>query len=347
MTTPLIRAAARGDPPEFVRFLVGEGHDVNQKDEYGQDALMHAAFFGHLDVVEVLLACGADVNARNNRGCTALMAATQNGHGSVARLLVEHGADVNAIDEFGFTPLMIAASRGDAVLAEFLVGRGADVNRLSPYGTALDMARAKGHNRVVEVLQRVGAWGKEDLFEAAKTGRLDLLTSMVEQGFGVDTKNDSGETPLMWAALFGKIDVVRYLLDKGAQVDERSNTGWTALMCAVAGDELEVAQLLLARGADPNVSIRDWEAFVLMAPQAIETLYSQGPEALINGSSAVVSEHCGVTPLMKAAELGNADMVKVLLDHGADPRAKTARGETAADFARQNGHGRIVEMLPG
>ncbi len=61
MAGVLIKAAARGESPNFIAYLIEEkGCDVNEKDENGCDALMYASFFGHFDVVETLLRYGAD-----------------------------------------------------------------------------------------------------------------------------------------------------------------------------------------------------------------------------------------------------------------------------------------------
>lgn len=348
MAGKLIRAAARGDPPGFIAYLIErEGCDVNERDENGYDALMLAAYFGHLDVVETLLRYGADVRARASNGTTALMAAVQNGHAGVARLLVEHGADVNAVDQAGLPPLMTAAWRGDAELVGFLIARGADVNFRNARGwTALGVARQKGHAEVAELLRRAGAVAEEDLFAAAKEGDLQRLASLLELGLDPNARDRSGATPLIWAALHGHLDVVRYLIDRGARVNEADACGWTALMSAVAMDRLEIAELLLAHGADPNTVCHDKWAAVVLDPELImnpESLRLWDPEALAGTGHPCVEEYR--TPLMKAAEEGNAAMVELLLRHGADPNARTPEGETAADLARRKGHGHIVRML--
>ena len=90
--------------------------DVNAKDEYGNTALMKAAYWGHTAIVELLLAVpGIDVNAKDQfDGTTALIkAAMGKGNIAVVELLLAAGADVNAKDDEGQTALITAAERGN------------------------------------------------------------------------------------------------------------------------------------------------------------------------------------------------------------------------------------------
>jgi ankyrin repeat protein len=87
----LIAAAVKGDNVEIAK-LLADGVNVNAKDEQGGTALAHAAWFGHLDTVNLLLEKGADVNAKKNDGATPLLLATWNKHPDVAEVLTKAGA---------------------------------------------------------------------------------------------------------------------------------------------------------------------------------------------------------------------------------------------------------------
>ncbi len=92
---PLLDATIKGDLDK-VKDLLGDGADVNEKDEYEWTALHLAAAYGHGEVVGWLLRSGADPNLRNTQGRSALMYAAAFGHSSIVSGLLNTGSDVNA-----------------------------------------------------------------------------------------------------------------------------------------------------------------------------------------------------------------------------------------------------------
>ncbi len=125
----------------------------------------------------------------------------------------------------------------------------------------------------------------------------------------------AGVTPLMYAALYGDTRAVSELLDQGANPNTKNDAGATALLWAV--DSSEATGILLERGAEPNVRSAD-----------------------------------GSTPLMiAAAQVGSAEAVKLLLDHGAKlggnvlGRAAPSGDETVMRLLI--GRGAEKERLPG
>lgn len=115
----LLQAAENVDA-DAVRALLAGGADVNERNSYGETALMSAAARGSLRIVDALLAAGADVNARRADGFTALIQAAFFGHRDVVSALIAGGADVNAADNLGMTAHDWARSRGCAEIARIL-----------------------------------------------------------------------------------------------------------------------------------------------------------------------------------------------------------------------------------
>lgn len=122
---------------------------------------------------------------------------------------------------------------------------------------------------------------------------------------------DPAENEFLAAAFRGRLETVKTLLDKGADPNSADDIGQTALMGAARNGHVETVSLLLAAGARVDVTLHatNWTALLL------------------------------------AAFYGQADVVKVLLDHGADPKAKDSEGKTAMAWAKVKKHDKVVAVL--
>lgn len=154
-------------------------------------------------------------------------------------------------------------------------------------------------------------WTAGDLRGAALSGDLQTVKDSIEQGISVDDTDELGRTALMFAAFNGHNEVIELLIENGAEVNLENEEGRTSLMFAASGPFSETVSLLLENSADVNRSdsVEEW------------------------------------TPLMYAAAEGNSEVVELLLEHGAKPAAEDSDGETAADFAENNGHKETVALL--
>jgi len=149
------------------------------------------------------------------------------------------------------------------------------------------------------------------LIDAALDGNTKQVHLALDGGADVNAAKDEDRTALMMAAFNGHGKIVELLLDSGARVDSRDVLGRTALMYSASGPYPETVRILLEHGADPNISDK--------------------------------SEH--FTALMFAAAEGQAEVVRTLLSHGASYETTDDDGETALDFARNNGHTEVVQLL--
>ena len=120
------------------------------------------------------------------------------------------------------------------------------------------------------------------LRNAAFTGKLPEVQSLVEQGADINAANEHGVTPLCCAALFGYQEIIGLLVEQGANVNTADENGYTPLHLAAWCGYLSVVQCLVANGALVNVVARD-----------------------------------GKMPLCLAAEKGELHVVRYLEDHGA------------------------------
>jgi ankyrin repeat protein len=125
----IIKAAKAGDLASLRALLASDDSLLGARDTDGSTALHCAAWKGHLEVVEHLLAAGSDVHAHNGNehwGTTALHAAAHANNGAIAKVLIDAGADVNATDPQGRTPLHHTTFHKAKAAAKVLVAHRAE-----------------------------------------------------------------------------------------------------------------------------------------------------------------------------------------------------------------------------
>jgi ankyrin repeat protein len=151
--TPLLGVSCRGHL-QIAQWLLGRNANTNLRDETnGWTPLHSAAFYGHVDVVRLLLQYKADSNSQDSGDQIPLHKAVQNGHVDVARLLLEYGADANAQDKHRFTSLHMASREGRLEVARLLLEHGADVDAEDVRGrTPLQVAPDYQRDEITKLL---------------------------------------------------------------------------------------------------------------------------------------------------------------------------------------------------
>ncbi|HEY7301706.1 MAG TPA: ankyrin repeat domain-containing protein [Xanthobacteraceae bacterium] len=305
-TSALASAVKAGDR-SAVQSLLDSHANVDVPDADGTTALMWAAYGSDVETLDLLLRAGADVKAANEYGTTALYAAAVGTDAAMTEKLLAAGADPNARLMSGETPLMQAARRGNLAIVRLLLAGGADPNAQEANAgqNALIWAISEHHAEVAAELVRHGADVNERskngftaISFAAQQGDTDSIRTLLEAGANVnDVAPKSGLTPLIIATAMGRAKAVTLLLDKGANPNVAAANGYTPLhLAAKRKGAVAIVSALLAHKADPNVR--------LVAKKPIET---------VNG---IVLN--GATPLALACDINNFDVVKALVDGGAD-----------------------------
>lgn len=222
--------------------------------------------------------------------------------------------------------------------------------------------------------------GMTPLMYAARAGRLNNVKALIDAKANVGAQATDGRTALMYAAMSEDAAITAALLDAGAGVDARDEQAVTALMLAAARGDVLSLDLILRRGANPD-SRNKWGDTALLyaartgnidkirlllnAVQGVDTLNQAGQSALwlifenetvqpdlvalLLGRGAKVNQADAmnrVTPLMRAAQSGNVECVKLLLAAGADPALKDAEGLTAREWAANRGDDRGRAVVP-
>lgn len=327
---PILHHAVSVGNAEMVELLISKGADVNLKGQFDRVALHYANKKG---MATILLMHGAIVDAPTNYGETPLHWAAQgvNGFGKQVDLiefsetLIANGADVNKKTGEGRsyrTPLSYAAEANNLPVARVLLAHGADVEG----GGSSPLSYAGSNGDFVEMAQ-----------------------FLVENGAKVNQPSPSGWYPLMTAAGRGNIKVVNYLLARGADPNAADRAGFTALYSAAGSDYgLATAAALLSHGAKPNA--RNMHGGTALHQAASQGAIKVIELLLANKADVNAGDNEGYTPLHGAVSYGKNDtrktVVEILLKSGASANAKTTRdGETPFHKAIDRGDVEIVKLL--
>ncbi|MBY0508284.1 MAG: ankyrin repeat domain-containing protein [Bryobacteraceae bacterium] len=258
---------------------------VSARDSAQSTALHHAAGFGTLAAVKLLLESGAEVNATNQRRSTALHWALPDE--AKVRLLVAHGAKLNALTSDGRSLVYQAASMANATpLLRYLLEQG----------VAADGKTANGGT---------------PLMVAARRADLSAMRALLEKNANVNAKNAAGGTALMAAAATGNPAAVRLLLEKGAAVNERTKRNETALADAATAGNEETVKLLLDAGAEVNVrDVRGYSPLLYAA--ASDTMPTGVVKMLLAKGADVEAKGDGETARQLAAKRGDSEVARLL-----------------------------------
>lgn len=295
--TPLGLASKNGHAA-IIEQLVEAGVDPNdptQAVNAGETPLMLAARSGQVDAVTLLLNVGADINVQETwNGQSALMWAAAEGHVPVVQTLIEHGADIGARSNSGATPLLFAARKGSMHAVRALLAAGSDVNEQRPDGaTSLLVALINGHEDLLDLLLEAGA---DPNVEGGST-RLTVQGMRAQpmplevRKLGYSEREGEGVSR---GNIFGKP------LQAAVHV---ANWHISDQFIVVNLDRLRIIRSLLAHGADVN---------------------GRNTMEEPRWSGARYRRHLtGATAFLFAAKVADVEVMRLLLEHGADPTIYT------------------------
>lgn len=317
--------AALANRLEIVKFLLRHKADMERPDRAGEGgaALHIACNQGHIEVARALLVAGANPNAPANRAggsATPIFNVVRSGKLPLVKLLLEHGADVNFANANGVTPLEYATCNVTTDRKEIiqnLLDHGADPRQMGKYSfSALGCAAAAGNNELVRLLRHKGA---------EPNARI----------------SDHSHTPLMLAVKNGRVSTVQLLLQHGAGVNQvrivAPGKYESALDLALAGKNPEVIDMLKGAGAKLAADLPKPATPATPATGSSNTTtHKLTPEESLQlrlSADSTFGKTESVKDLLRkgakadskalnsAARSGKADIIRLLVQHGADPNA--------------------------
>jgi ankyrin repeat protein len=360
-----LKAGVRCGDYHFVRRLLASGVDVNasaiDNDAQWTTALQVAARKGDLDLVQLLMAFLADVNApaAGSYGLTALQGAASTGNVELVRLLLSAGADVNASrSEHGMMTLAAAARCDNYEILQILLDFGADIVKQGR--EALEVA-IEGDCSLelihflleLNFLNGTGVlhyirFGLET-FVPKSTHKMKLFQLLLDYEV-LDTAHTLGR-----AIEFSNIEVVKLLLQSGVNVNDQSSNGvyLCGLEAAAISGELGMMQLLSEYGTDVEEKSRALQGAAYAGQVGAAEMLIKS-KADVNAAPFRYKDlKLGRpapprTALQAAAGTGSLQLVRLLLEAGADVESKTRHDDeegTALQFAAISGSISVASEL--
>ncbi len=348
-TTPLHLAATFTKNPNIIKLLVSKGAQLETKDNDGDTALIIAASVNpNLEITKVLLELGADIDASNKKGHDALFEALMRANNfEIIKLLIAEGFDINRMTSLRVTPLAVILKKTpDYDKVVYFLDHGANPKHKMKYNKTIIQTAAENcsDTRIIPLLIEHGA----DLFENTIHGSTplhaacrfnsnkEIIIQLLDLGLDMNTKDSDGKTPLDYAKKFDNKIAIEVLSNWSAnlpnpvakessgqigvetlkglsdtqQTTEHNNI--TALILAVNNKNIEKIKELVNRDVDINVA----------------------------------DPKTGGTALHHAVFIDNpTEVIKLLLELGADSTIKDLSGKTPLDYAKEFNLPKVTDIL--
>uniref|UniRef100_A0A2C9KYM9 Uncharacterized protein n=1 Tax=Biomphalaria glabrata TaxID=6526 RepID=A0A2C9KYM9_BIOGL len=313
---------------EFVRELCRLGMDVNRCQCCAKSLMELVLNIGSYELAKILCAYGATVTHDD------LVSAVKGQHLQMLQLLINHGAPVNKYHHRGYVTYKDSAL--DAALessftsaARVLLHHGAELEADCAVTQALRSKNTKTLNFLLTECgeeTRAEIATPETLIQAVKLGDIQLIQLLLDAGAYIDGVHDD-KTPLMSAV---HIEVIEFLLSKGADVNFKTST--TAIINALSRDYLNDINLTFR----PKLNSNEIDQHIIHVIGVF----------LKNGANLEDNDYHGNTALIKSAQGSfSVEVLKYLLDKGADVNQKDCWGLTALHAAAESHKLDFVEVL--
>ncbi|MBV9508315.1 MAG: ankyrin repeat domain-containing protein [Acidobacteriia bacterium] len=341
--TPLMAASRTGNI-EAIKVLLDHGAQVNVKETLrGTTPLMWAADEGHAAAIKLLVEHGADIKAQSDpaeRGRGPALGKANDPRKQVAKLGAlrasgEASPDLGQLRNFADTPGAGQGRGGAAQGAQGQRPRGQGRGGAAQAAEGADQGVDQNDDAAVAAFGLRGrppvkdGGGLTPLVYAVRSNDLDSVKALLAAGADINQVTAYGWSPLLVATQNRYYQLGAYLLDHGANVNLTNKGGWTPLYLATDNrniesgdypvrkpdmDHLDYIKLLIDKGANVNARIKD------------------STETRTVFTNQWLDEN-GATAFLRASQSGDIALMKLLLEHGADPKIATELNVTALQVA--------------
>lgn len=341
---PFVIDAIEKQDAEMIDFLFSHGADVEYRGAFPISAFAVAASLDNFELMQRCLKEGAAVDTRGESGNPLLIEAVMEENPKKTRLLLENGADVNILcvenKRMELTALSHAFDQGSSIVENLLFEHGANANVNGVSGEPLivqsiaenDLVAAQ---RFLEEGANPNVMNKDGctpLAIAVAEEELNAVELLIEAGADPSLSGAGMESPLLLAIENGNIAIAHMLIVSGAKFDKQR-----MLARAYSERNTPLMSLLLNAGADPESTLwkTDERVFDIAVRDgstgAVRTLLDSGASIGDNLWAAILSEQ--------------DELIRLILEAGADPRQVGPGGEDPLDFCLRRGRYKAAGIL--
>ncbi len=343
--------------PAMYDFLLANGSELTETTHSGANALL--LLIPHLNdftMVDYFTEKGVDLNSKDDDGNGVFNYTARTGKQKMLDKLIKKGVDYKELNQVGGNAMLFASQGNRGTIPplsffEYLEGLGIEPN------VSTDEGVTPLHNL------------------ARRAEDTKVINYFIEKGVDINQANKEGNTPLMYAAAYNDLPIVEFFVEKTDNINASNEEGETALTRAVDNNWAKVVQLLISEGADVGVTDKDGNtlAYYLIQSyspnyaedfdQKLKTLQKEGLDLTVTQAEGNTLFHLaaeknnmellkkvqtlgvdlnqqnedGTTPLqISAMKATNDDILKYLIEIGADTEVVTAFDETIYDLASEN-----------
>jgi ankyrin repeat protein len=311
-----------------LKVLIDAGANVNALEAYWRyTPLVRALHERNLVAFRMLLKAGASVHKEGTSG-PPLHFAAYKGFVNVAKLCIAAGARLDQRDCSGNTPLMLAASAGQLKMVKVLLKAGANplaLNRADR--TPCELAAENNKAEIVKLLAPISRRkppvkrGIQALILAVSKLDMHAVEKCLAKGIDVNKRDRFGRSPLNNATSLGSVSMVKRLIEAGINLNTVDSDGISFLEGALRSEKLEIAKILIEAGAVSDPPGNRFE-------DALYTVSGIGSSELVKMLMAKSSQSSRSVALIQAANRKSLELMKVLLEAGADVNVTDFQGRT-------------------